>query len=104
MVDLGAIGGGESHAVAISDNDTVVGYNARTGGAWQAFAWTAAGGMENIEPPDSHYSVAQAISPNGIYVAGVAGTDAAMWTRTRNRRHHEPPSDDLARGRTLFNR
>src|SRR5262249_54957823 len=63
MVDLGAIGGSESHAVAVSDNDTVVGYNARTGGAWQAFAWTAADGMESIEPSDSHYSVAQAISP-----------------------------------------
>jgi probable HAF family extracellular repeat protein len=91
MVDLGALGGNESHAVAISNNDTIVGYNARPGGSWQAFAWTPAEGMENIEPSDSDYSVAQAISPDGRYVVGVAGTEAAVWTRSQERHVHRPP-------------
>jgi uncharacterized membrane protein len=81
MLDLGALGNNDSHAVAISDNDVIVGYNTRPGGAWQAFEWTYDDGMQDIEPSGTDYSVARAISPSGVYVAGVAGADAAVWTR-----------------------
>jgi probable HAF family extracellular repeat protein len=89
MVDLGALTS-ESHAVAVSDNDVIVGYNVRPSGMWQAFAWSPGVGMQNIEPAGGEYSVAQAISPNGAFVVGVAGTDAALWTRPihpQHRRH-----------------
>jgi uncharacterized membrane protein len=90
MVDLGALSS-ESHAVAVSDNDVVVGYNVRPSGMWQAFAWSGGQGMQNIEPPGGDSSVAQAISPNGTYIVGVAGTDAAVWTRPIHVQHRPHP-------------
>ena len=84
MVDLGALNS-ESHAVAVSDNNVVVGYNVRPSGAWQAFAWTHALGMQKSSHQAAENSVAQGNQPNGTYIVGVAGTDAAVWTRIERR-------------------
>jgi probable HAF family extracellular repeat protein len=81
MVDLGALNGTNSHANSVSHTGIVVGYNDTADGTWQAFAWTRLRGMMNIEPAEVGVSVAQFISRSGGFIVGVAGNDAAVWTR-----------------------
>jgi probable HAF family extracellular repeat protein len=48
MTDLGHLGGGTSHASAISNNGVVVGWSTLINSAGHAFRWTKRGGMIDL--------------------------------------------------------
>jgi probable HAF family extracellular repeat protein len=78
MQDLGTLGGCCSWADGVSaDGAVVVGLAYNAAGDWDAFRWTAAGGMEdlnityaNLLTNGSVLIEAHAISPDGRYIVG----------------------------------
>ena len=50
LIDLGTLGGPESHAGSISDSGQVVGYSQIASGQWHAFFWDPNTGMKDIGP------------------------------------------------------
>jgi probable HAF family extracellular repeat protein len=48
MTDLGHFGGGTSRAMAINNNEVVVGWSTQNNGTGYAFSWTRAGGMVDL--------------------------------------------------------
>ena len=91
IFDLGALGGGQSFASALSaDGNVVVGgaYTANNSNdTSHAFRWTQAGGMADLGTFGGSYSLANAVSADGNAVVGGASTtnDAARhafrWTQ-----------------------
>ncbi|HEX3600498.1 MAG TPA: hypothetical protein VHU84_10175, partial [Lacipirellulaceae bacterium] len=81
LTDLGVLPGGtSSHATAINDNGTVVGYSEVTGGANHAFIWTSGGGMQDLIPT-SGSSQAFDIN-NNDNVVGTSDDQAFRWTNS----------------------
>ena len=67
MTDLGHLGGGTSHATAISNNGVVVGWSTLLNGAFHAFRWTKADGMIDLNtllPLNSGWVLTEAYGVN----------------------------------------
>jgi len=70
-VGLGTLGGGESHAYAVSqDGSVVTGVSALANGTERAFRWTEADGMISIGTIGGAWSLGEAINSNGSIIAG----------------------------------
>ena len=78
MVDLGTLGGSESHATSINDLNQIVGYSETISGATHAFSWTAAGGMKDLGTLGGQASKAVAINEIG-QVVGNSQTATGEW-------------------------
>src|SRR5260221_13101177 len=73
-VDLGTLGGSESHAMAVSNNEVVVGDSRTADGTQHAFLWTRISGLADLGTLGGDHSYAVAVSPNGTWVVGQSMT------------------------------
>src|SRR5437667_2215346 len=86
-IDLGTLGGSESHAMAVSDDDVVVGDSGTVNGTQHAFLWTSIDGMVDLGTLGGDHSYAVAVSTNGVWVVGrsLAAQNAAwhgfVWSQ-----------------------
>jgi probable HAF family extracellular repeat protein len=86
MQDLGTLGGGESGALGVSaDGSVVVGWAHNAAGRKCAFRWTAVGGMQDLGTLGGGESGALGVSADGSVVVGyahnAAGQERAFrWT------------------------
>ena len=70
-IDLGTLGGRNSHADAMNDHGQVVGDSLTAGGVEHAFSWTQKGGMVDLETlgeVESHLAGVNAVNERGQVV------------------------------------
>jgi probable HAF family extracellular repeat protein len=91
-VDLGSLGGSDSHGVGVNDLGQVTGWFTAAGGAEHAFRWTAAGGMQDLGTLGGPNSVPFEINDLGQVTGssdtsattpGSPETHAFRWTASR---------------------
>lgn len=79
MIAVGTLGGRFSWPLGISNNRTMVGLSEMVNGSTHAFAWSRSHGMVDLSAAESAYGVAQSVSANGEWAAGVDGGHATVW-------------------------
>ena len=82
-MDLGTLGGNYSEALAINDRGQVVGRSTTASGDWNAFLWTAKGGMVDLGTLGGNYGLAHAINNQGQIIGdsrnAANATHATLW-------------------------
>ncbi|MHB9026344.1 MAG: Ig-like domain-containing protein [Armatimonadota bacterium] len=85
VIDLGTLGGTFSRALGINDAGQVVGEAQTEIGSYRAFRWTAAGGLQDLDPLATGESLAAAINADGqVAGSGIPDSEfsfyAFRWT------------------------
>ena len=102
MRDLGSLGGFDSVAYALNDNDQVVGTSDLPSGYQHAFSWTAATGMVDLGATlGGTGSEARAVNDNGLIVGSStlvrdSAAHATVWTVVTSANPPGPPSGVVA--------
>ncbi|WP_273726317.1 autotransporter domain-containing protein [Brucella gallinifaecis] len=95
-VSLSSLGGGISHALAITkDGSAIVGYSYNANMETRAFRWTAGDGMQDLGTIGGANSVAWDVSDDGTVIAGTAQTaegaaHAILWKFAKPNNEPEP--------------